>query len=347
MQKTLGLIWSPSSDTLAYKQSDLPDMRKADSLFSLFQSVKESIFNRFSNFLRLKRVVAYIFRFVNIARKPVDMRIKGSLTVSELNAALEVLVKLSQLESFPTEIHHLQNERSIPSNSKILSLNPFLDEKRILRVGGRLASSNFSFDKKHPILLSDNHKLTKMLLEHEHIRLLHCGPQQLLSSIRDKFWPTRGRTIAKKIVHKCLICFRFNSKITRPIMAEVMEIPDNRLSLFHRIQKMKQHFWQRWSKEFVSELQNRVKWKHNQSHLKVGTLVLIKDDQQPPLQWKLGRVLQVHPGKDSISRVATIRTRNGDIRRAFSKICPLPVEDEKDNPNAAPRQLPRQSESEV
>ncbi|KAH1023673.1 hypothetical protein HUJ05_003284 [Dendroctonus ponderosae] len=42
-----------------------------------------------------------------------------------------------------------------------------------------------------------------------------------------------------------------------------------------------------WSKEYISELQQRTKWRSHHSDLKPGTLVLLKDDKQPPLHWKL------------------------------------------------------------
>uniref|UniRef100_A0A2H1X027 SFRICE_036894 n=1 Tax=Spodoptera frugiperda TaxID=7108 RepID=A0A2H1X027_SPOFR len=81
-----------------------------------------------------------------------------------------------------------------------------------------------------------------------------------------------------------------------------------------------------WSKEFVSELQTRTKWQKNKGDLNENTLVLIKEENQPPLKWRLGRVLAVHTGKDGVSRVAKIRTASGEILRSFSKICPLPVD---------------------
>ncbi|KAK9720753.1 methyltransferase (DUF5641) [Popillia japonica] len=39
-------------------------------------------------------------------------------------------------------------------------------------------------------------------------------------------------------------------------------------------------------------------------------LVLIKNDTVPPLQWKLGRICQLHPGTDGIARVASVRTQH-------------------------------------
>ncbi|XP_060808980.1 uncharacterized protein LOC132903800 [Amyelois transitella] len=97
------------------------------------------------------------------------------------------------------------------------------------------------------------------------------------------------------------------------------------LTRFQRIEQLRQHFWARWSKEYIAELQQRTKWRTSQDNLKLDTLVVVKDDNLPPLKWRLGRVVAIHPGLDGIARVADIRTAAGVIRRAFSKICPLPV----------------------
>lgn len=97
-----------------------------------------------------------------------------------------------------------------------------------------------------------------------------------------------------------------------------------RLKQYQHIQKMKQHFWTRWSLEYLSELQQRVKWNQSKGELKMNDLVLVKDENLPPLKWLLGRVVQIHPGNDGLIRVVTVKTQNGTIKRAFSKICPLP-----------------------
>jgi len=73
-------------------------------------------------------------------------------------------------------------------------------------------------------------------------------------------------------------------------------------------------------------MQRRTKWKTNIGTLKINDLVLVKDDNLPPQRWRLGRVVELHPGADGISRVATLRTTKGLIRRAAIKLCPLPVE---------------------
>jgi len=118
--------------------------------------------------------------------------------------------------------------------------------------------------------------------------------------------------------------------IGRPLTSvpnpDVTHIPQSRLDRFQHLQQLQQHFWQRWSKEYLSELQCRTKWKVKSSQLREGTLVLIKEDNAPPMKWRMGRLVQLHPGKDSISRVVSIQTSKRIIRRSITKICPLPVD---------------------
>lgn len=105
----------------------------------------------------------------------------------------------------------------------------------------------------------------------------------------------------------------------------VIDIHENRLKKYQRLQQLLEHFWSRWHKEYVCELQARVKWKLNSPNLlKVGTIVLVKEENLPPLKWHIGRVLQLHPGADGIIRVVTIRVNGSDVKRAVTKLCVFP-----------------------
>lgn len=48
----------------------------------------------------------------------------------------------------------------------------------------------------------------------------------------------------------------------------------------------------------------------------------------PPLQWAIGKVIDVHPGADGEVRVVTIKTSNGQYKRSMRDVCPIPIEDE-------------------
>ncbi|GBP45861.1 hypothetical protein EVAR_31766_1 [Eumeta japonica] len=106
---------------------------------------------------------------------------------------------------------------------------------------------------------------------------------------------------------------------------QITEANVTNLRRFKRIEYIKQHFWKRFSKEYISCLQQKSKWCMQRGELTNGTMVLIKDSHAPPLMWLLGRIVRIIPGTDGIARVADIQTKKGVIRRAFKTICPLPI----------------------
>lgn len=510
----------------------LPEMKEQTQSLLSFEKSENFPFNRFSSLQKLRRTVAYLLRFKNNCLNRKLERNFAALSVDEINKAYLRLIKLSQRETFSNEYSALGRGECVASG-RLITLSPFLDDDNIIRVGGRLANADFEYDKKYPILLSSKHHLTKLIFEREHLRLYHAGPQSLLASVREKFWPLAGRNLAKYIVRKCVTCFRNSPKFINPIMGNLpktrvaqnfpffttgvdyagpfymknhkgrgaklskcyvsvficfstkalhlelvtdlttetfilalrrfasrrgkpndiysdngrnflgarselkdlgkyllsnkqhlinayeqenirwhfipansphfgglweagvksfkyhlkrtvgnanltfeelysvivqieailnsrplcplstdpcdlvpltpahfligktlTEIPDpdviqlkqTTLSQFQRIQSIKQHFWKRWNKEYISELQQRKRWnKSAGSSLEEGQMVLVKDDNLPPMKWKLGRVVKLHFGSDNVARVAAIKTNSGEIKRALVKLCPLPI----------------------
>lgn len=105
-------------------------------------------------------------------------------------------------------------------------------------------------------------------------------------------------------------------------------IPPNRLSRWRRVTQLSQHLWSRWSRDNLSQLQARNKWCKSQGPcIQVGTVVLIRDDNLSPLQWSIGRVIEIHVGADNQVRVATVKTSHGKFQRAVRNLCLLPFED--------------------
>lgn len=121
--------------------------------------------------------------------------------------------------------------------------------------------------------------------------------------------------------------------IQRPLTAipepDLDGIPENRLSAFQKAQRYTQLLWKKWSKLYLSDLHNRTKWTVRRNNITIGTMVVLKDEEQPPLKWLLGRVTEVHAGDDGNVRVVTVTTKDGSYRREISKICILPI---RDNP---------------
>lgn len=498
----------------------------------------QEYFSKFSSYTNLVRYTAYWLRLMKLLRISKEER-KGCtfLSTVELKEAEDVLVRLVQKEVFKAEWKALAGNKAVPKGSPLRWFNPFIGEDHLIRLGGRLKHSMESEQTKHPVALPARHQLTRMLLRHYHERLIHAGPQLLLSVLRLRFWPLGGRSVAKQVVHNCHKCFRAKPRtvqqlmgnlpaprvtISRPflqtgvdyfgplyvrpaprrpkvkayvaificmctkavhmelvsdlstdrflqalrrfisrrgrctdmfsdngtnfvgarnklqdllkllkdgnhngiiakelakdgiqwhfnppsaphfgglweaavrsakthlvkvigenpvspedlstLLAQVeaclnsrpltplsddpndlepltpahfligeslhaipdpdfTNLPTNRLDLLQLTQRRLQDFWKRWRREYLCQLQGRAKrWKPAVS-IDVGTLVVIQDDNLPPMRWKLGRIVKVHPGDDGAVRVVTLKTATGSLMRPVEKICILPVADCKD-----------------
>ena len=454
----------------------------------------------------------------------------GVLTPDELTVATTIIIKEIQSRSYPEEFLAFKddvkdNKRLV--HSKLLKLDPFIDSKGLLRVGGRLKNAPIAYDHKFPIILPEHHHVTQLILRDTHERELHSGNQATLCAVRQTYWPVGGRNLIRKLIHSCVKCTRVKPKLsnqkmgnlpvqrlqpvrpfyisgvdyagpflikegktrkmrkvkayialficfstkaihlelvgdltsdsflgcmkrfiarrgnvaeifsdngtnftgaerlmfesfrsnlpehvsnnktkfhfipprsphfgglweravrsvkhhlhrvmgdasltyeefytlltgieaclnsrpitplsldphdldaltpghfligaplTAPIEDDVRAIPLTRLSRWQRVQNLRQHFWQRWQREYLQQLQQRPKGQQSASpNITPGTMVVLVEDNLPPLRWKLGRVVDVHPGQDGIVRVVTVKTASGTTRRSVKKVCILPV----------------------
>lgn len=520
--------------------SDMPEQKKLMMTFAVLETKDFSILRRCSSWNKFCRVIAYCLRFAGNLRLKhnKEARISGSLSAAELLRARTTLLKLHQEEEFPRELHDLRRDQPIHHNSKLRTLNPFLDEEGLMRVGGRLTHAPLSYSQRFPIIMSKKHVLTEIIIRDCHYQNLHAGSQLLAATLRERYWIVSMRSAIRRVLSKCILCFRlkpavssqlmgnlpevrvtpsrpfanvgldyagpFNIKISRnktgkaylcvfvcmavkavhlelvsdlttnaflnalkrfisrrgkcltimsdngknfigaknelqkivrsllseneskekimnfvannsikwsfippysphmgglweaavksakshlktvindtPLTFEelytvivqiesilnsrplcplsvdindlnvltpghfligtalnsileedVRDVPVNRTNRFQLLSRMQQCFWQRWSAEYVTQLQSRLKWKQKDrsEHVRVGRMVVIKDDNLPPLRWQLGRITEMHPGADGLTRIVSVRTASGIVKRSLPKICILPL-DEKD-----------------
>ncbi|XP_076660338.1 uncharacterized protein LOC143363666 [Halictus rubicundus] len=504
--------------------AEVPDLRKVQC-FTVAKIQPFELLDRYSCIKRLRRVISYCLRFL-----PAN-RMTGPISIKELERANEKIIQLTQAHAFSDEISDLKSKSGLNNKSKLRSLNPFIDEKGILRVGGRLQNSDLEYERKHPILLPKGHHITDIIIRDIHIENYHSGLTATLYNVRQTYWPIDGKNTTRKILRNCVKCFRVHPPTTNYVMGNlpatrvletrpftnvgidycgpffikerrhrnrtrvkvyvavficfstkavhlevvgdmtteaflaalkrfigrrgkctniysdngtnfvgannelhelhkvlrendevnhfitdkgiswhfmpalsphfgglweaavkslkhhlkrvvgdelftyeqfatfVTEIeailnsrpltplssdpndplsltpghfligttitsvpeadftasPNNRLSNWQHIQKVKQDFWKRWSKEYIQQLNVRAKWVKGSHDIKEGTVVILKDDRLPPLQWNLGRVLKIHPGTDDIIRAVTVQTSNGIYKRNVKQLAPLPI----------------------
>lgn len=522
----------PLSSVDVPQHSEVDDEAKPAKTFTLVLADQTTVIDRFSSLLKLKRVIAFCHRFAFNTRHPTERR-SGSLTSIELQEAEVSLIRSVQNANFSEEIFELKKPSS--RNRLVMKLHLFLDDKQLIRVGGRLSASLLPYHQKHPLLLPKNSHLTSLIIDDSHLRLLHAGALATHSYIRRRYWILDGRNVVRNRLRNCNKCFsckprpiiqplgnlpidrissvaaftttgvdyagpffvtsarlrgavstkaylavficfatkavhlelaselstaafiaayrrfvarrghpsaifsdngtnfvgannylrdlgkflsssqyqrtqcdvasssgtdwRFippasphfgglweaavksakyhltrvigeqrltyeefntvcvqveailNSRplylpssdpndlealtpghflIFRPIVSppdrDVTALSINRLNRWQLVQRIHQDFWKRWRQEYLHTLQQRQKWLLPSTPILPGTVVIIQDDNLPPLKWSLGRISAVFPGRDGITRVAEVSTPSGTLRRPIRKLCPLPTQ---------------------
>ncbi|GBM61894.1 hypothetical protein AVEN_239158-1 [Araneus ventricosus] len=123
--------------------------------------------------------------------------------------------------------------------------------------------------------------------------------------------------------------------IGRPITAipepEILDFSDNRLSRWQYTTKCVQTIWKRWKTDYLNHLQQRNKWQLKKDSVRVGCLVLLKENDLPPCKWAMARILELIYGNDCKVRVIKLKTATGIFIRSISKICLLPIKDNYEN----------------
>jgi len=123
--------------------------------------------------------------------------------------------------------------------------------------------------------------------------------------------------------------FLVGDALTSIPQQDVTNLRINRLSRWQHINYIYQHFWKRWSREYLQQLQQRNKWQLSKGlQPNIGDMVMIQEGDTLPLKWLVGRIETIFPGEDGVTRVVSIRTVKGTYKRPITKICILPLKED-------------------
>ena len=139
----------------------------------------------YSHLNRVLHVTAWIRRFIHNAKG--KQKHTGALTAEEISEAELYWIQVTQSKSFFHEISQLKKGQEISVQSKIQPLSPFLDDKGILRVGGRLQMTNWKFEHKHPCILPVDARFSELTVKK-------------MPPTSDAFWSTRYSLSSKREV---------------------------------------------------------------------------------------------------------------------------------------------------
>lgn len=182
-------------------------------------NIIDNLLLQHNSFIRITRVLAWILR----ALTPIVERkhLPKYLTLRELRKAKSAIIKQVQSTSFTSEMDTINKHGEVPTNSKLLNLKPFIDNKGFLRVGGRLRNANISDGMKHPKIIPNNSRLAELLIEEAHQLTFHGGPRLTLTMLRQQYWITSGYRTTKKQLRNCVTCRKQEAKKQYQLMGDL------------------------------------------------------------------------------------------------------------------------------
>lgn len=84
-------------------------------------------------------------------------------------------------------------------------------------------------------------------------------------------------------------------------------------------------FWKRWQKDYLLALRSaHSRTVHPASSVKVGDVVVVREDKTSVMFWRLGKVNELYLGKDGHVRVCKVQLAGGrELTRPVQLLCPL------------------------
>ena len=101
--------------------------------------------------------------------------------------------------------------------------------------------------------------------------------------------------------------------VVLPPPAEFQEADIYSRKRWRRVQYLLNVFWSRWKSEYLQSLQMRSKWNYPTRDVKIGDVVIIKDENVSRNHWPLAIIDEVFPSSDGRIRKVKLRIANSTL----------------------------------
>ena len=179
-------------------------------------------FEKFSTFSSLISAISFLKSRCSKNREDDSSR------VERLQDSENYVFRQVQNKMFEREIDSLSKGHCVSKSSSIAKLKPFLDERGVLRVGGRISRAQLPSNVKQPILIPKKSHIATLLIRHFHEKTHHQGRLMTESSLRmNGFWIVGMKRLINNILHHCVMCRRLRGKF---VTQQMSDLPEERIT---------------------------------------------------------------------------------------------------------------------
>lgn len=215
-------------------EPNTPEEMKVHCLYSKLMMPSLIQVERFSNWNRMVRSLAYVIRYVRVLKA----KVLGPLTQIELVKSRNLIFRQAEYENYADEMVTLERNKVLPEDkqkqihksSSLINCLPYLDESNVLRVQSRVTSnSGLPDDVNRPIILPRINKITRLLVECYHRMYHHRNHETVINEMRQKFYISKLRVLLRSVrINDCQLCKVRKSK---PVTPQMGNLPPARTAL--------------------------------------------------------------------------------------------------------------------
>lgn len=204
-----------------------PELKKQKIILSTKideQSPTDKLLRISSSWYKTLMNVVWFLRFKHGLRSSIWKT--NPVQLHEIKEAKLSIWKYIQYQKYSAIIQRLTAGVALLKKDHLTKLNPYLDDRGLLRVGGRICRSMAPYDVKFPIILPGDHHVVKLLIEQVHVEVGHLGRETILAQLRKSYWIVGANASTRRILRHCVFCKKIQGKANTPIMAD---LPEERL----------------------------------------------------------------------------------------------------------------------
>lgn len=187
--------------------------------------------DKYSNYSKLLKVMAYVCKFIQGATQQIPGEIKREnlqkfkadkimpqLNSEDIRIAEALIIGRAQFDTYPEEFIRLKNGNDISNKSPLWPLSPVIKEG-VIRIDSRIkAAPGVDESVISPAILPNKHPVTDMIVNHYHRKFAHQFQEAVITAIRQKFWIIHIRQAILRVRSNCVPCRERRAKPVQNIM---------------------------------------------------------------------------------------------------------------------------------